>query len=119
MSLVSVKGDKGQEVIVNFPVVKDFHLSSIIEFPIHTSAKAIFISAGISLFALMLLTPSGRHAAINCFKKLKPIPAILRSMGAFLFTLKPTRNGMPMILLKKSERRTVIGFAPKEAGDPA
>ncbi len=98
MSLVSVKGDKGQEVIVNFPVVKDFHLSSIIEFPIHTSAKSIFITAGIALFILIIITPSGRQGAVNCFRKIKPVPAILLSMGVFLFTLKPTQSGMRIVL---------------------
>jgi len=97
MSLISIEGDKGQEVIVNFPVVKDFHLF-FIEFPIHTSAKAIFITAAIALFVLLIITPPGRRGAINCLRKVKPIPAILISMGLFLFTLKPTQSGMRIVL---------------------
>jgi len=89
MTLVGVKGDKGQEVTVTLPVVR---------FPIHTSANDIFTAAGIAFLALMLLMPSGRRALINCFRKVKPVPAILLSMGLLLFTLKPTKNGMPIVL---------------------
>ena len=97
MSLVRVQGDKGQEVTIDFPVVKELNLF-IVKFPIHTSVKAIFIAAGLSLIALMLLTPSGRRAAINCLRKFKPVPVILVSMGALIFTLYPTRNGMSIVL---------------------
>ena len=93
MSLVSVKGDRGEEVVINFPIVRELAF-----FPIRTSARNIFITAGIALVVLMLLTPSGKRAAINCIKKIKPVPAVLFSIGALIFTLKPTINGMPVVL---------------------
>jgi hypothetical protein len=98
MSLVGVQDGKGQRVVVNFPIFRKLTLFSIIEFPIHTSVGTIFISAGVALFVLMLLTPSGRRAAMNCFRKVKPVPVILLSMGLLVFTLKPTENGMPIVL---------------------
>ncbi|MFC1716343.1 glycosyltransferase family 39 protein [Candidatus Poribacteria bacterium] len=88
MSQVGVQADKGL-VTIDFPVIK----TSI---QIHT--WNVFIAAGIALFALVLLTPSGRRAALNCFRKIRPIPAILLAMSALIFTLKPTRNGMPIVL---------------------
>ena len=88
MSQVGVQADKGL-VTISLPVVKA---------SIQTRTWNVFIAAGIALFALILLTPSGRRAALNCLRKIRPIPAILLAMGALIFTLKPTPKGMPIVL---------------------
>ncbi|MFC1713614.1 ArnT family glycosyltransferase [Candidatus Poribacteria bacterium] len=102
MSLIDFQDGKEKEVIISFPAVKEFTLFSIIKFPIHVSPKAIFITAIIALLALMLLTPSGRMAAINCLRKVRALPFVLLSMGVLIFTLTPTvlprRNGMNIVL---------------------
>ena len=102
MSLIDFQGGQDQEVVISFPVVKEFTFSSIIKFPIYVSPKAIFITAGIALFVLTILTPSGRMAVINCLRKGKPLPFVLLSIGILIFTLTPTvlpkRNGMNIVL---------------------
>jgi len=93
MALISLQADKGSEAVINLPIV---------EFPIHTSPGTIFITAGAALLALMLLTSAGRRAAINCIRKIKPLPFVLLSIGMLIFTLIPTilskRNGMFVVL---------------------
>jgi len=101
MSLIGLQG-KGREVFIDFPAANKFIFHPLIEFPIHTSPEAIFITAGAALLILMLLTSSGRRAAMNCLRRARPLPVVLLSMGVLILTMKPTilpkRNGMLTVL---------------------
>ena len=98
MNLVEIKGDHGQQVTISFPVVKKITFPAGIEFPVDTSANQIFMTAFGILVSLVLLTRTGRRAFVNCFRKPRVLPPILLSMAGFLFTLKPTKYGMPIVL---------------------
>ena len=89
MSRVAVDANKGKMTI---------SLPFAAESPIHTSARTVFLAAGMALLALTLLTWSGRRALVNCFRKVTPVIAILLSLGVFIFTLKPTAQGMRIVL---------------------
>ncbi|MBD3182966.1 hypothetical protein GF312_11795 [Candidatus Poribacteria bacterium] len=97
MSLVSIKGDKGQEITISFPIKKDINIGPV-QFPIKTSAKKIFKTTGLCLIGLTIITSSGRKVFINYLKNPKYVPAFLVSMAMFVFTLKPTQSGMPIVL---------------------
>lgn len=88
MSRIDIQAAKGL-VTVNF---------ALINLSLHTSTRNIFLATGIIFLILIFLMPSGRRAFINCFRKVKSALAVIISLAIFLFTLKPTINGMPLVI---------------------